>query len=230
MASTTITHTTDLNSLLTDGSVPASVLEVLLEPYDMARAHLDQIAFFFASSSKGGAHVGDLLVTLENALTGYLQHLTTGYAVFVATGVRPRHWPGDLDPVASTKFFFFFTSMDSFFPAASKGKNDHHQTREAQRLLSHSFPQLAALRELLIAYVRQLMIEDLRGERPVYQRQPVVHRSAKEEKSAAQAARKRREAKMISKANRFMVRLHEMAIAQQFVIDDYVCHRQTRRR
>ena len=34
---------------------------------------------------------------------------------------------------------------------------------------------------------------------------------------------------MISKANRFMVCLHEMAIAQQFAIDDYV-RRQTRRR
>ncbi|KAH9401574.1 hypothetical protein TYRP_016968 [Tyrophagus putrescentiae] len=201
MASTTITTTTDLNSLLTDGSVPASVLEVLLEPYDLARAHLNQIAFFFASFSKGGVPGGDLLAVLENALTGYLQHLTTGYAVFVATGVRPRHWPGDLDPVASTSFF----TMDSFFSAASEGKNDH-QT-EAQRLLSHSSPSADCLRELLIAYVRQLMIEDLR----------------------AQAARKRREAKMISKANRFMVRLHEMAIAQQFAIDDYV-RRQTRRR
>ncbi len=70
-----------------------------------------------------------------------------------------------------------------------------------------------------------LMIEDLRGEwRPVYQRQPVLHRFAEEEKSTAQAARRCREAKVISKANRFMVRLHEMAIAQQFAIDDYVRH------
>ncbi len=55
MASTTITTsiTTDLNSLLTDGSVPASVLEVLLEPYDLARAHLDQIALFASFSKEG---------------------------------------------------------------------------------------------------------------------------------------------------------------------------------